>query len=786
MEGRQRSIIKTSDRVGLCRESISRMRFVQISKVVVVIKSLKERISQMSNSQIEMFTIRWRIALHAIISVLLVSGCASSQLGVDPDYRWVGGRTYTANIKKLQAYSKCELPKCDASNRGEFTVVDSNIEDLKRPLKMVVFSDCVEGGKSGVEQDWELYLYHVVPNAERGLEVVTTVCKSNYGRFEPIHRKEIINYMRVCQSDECKEWRNWAVTTNYNELAEHAPQIMFGQEFSDMIRADVLDPIDDAQKTCGYDDMSLDAARRLSSEALIHLLTTDDRDVPGVNGFSDVSSGDLMKAIERLQELGIIELCGANTMIESSNGDQTYAYRVRNALNNPFVRLRNMASSALTGPGTRSPAFDMVKEMSDRVVAKKLALKKKLDEEVEAVRIKKEREYEMNREADAKELSRLEKEVSTWVAQRQASVEKILSSKNPLTGLEFFAKSNGHPKVSFSENRFMFPESKEKGRGIIERWNAALKGVDWDVINSTNRLERAKAIYALEKYCALIHCKLWNVIFSYCKELEKSEFDKDFEIRESSCPGNLWASVTSCPIVGDRRDMCVDGKHFYFYTVDLDAKIVIARKRSNVANEATKSDGRSSDGYSLDELFVSNRPPVSIGRDGKLRSIFGVEFGATVKKGLEPTFRLRSGLLAYRFVPKKQFMEFKEYYIFASPVTRCVSSVLAKASTNAYLAEEDFDKVVTLLEAKYQRKSQKGNAGISKYLTFSVGGSEQYITVEAAEEMDFLEGKKLMIRLLAWDRDIRESADAEAKAEQKKVEVERQKVLMRSKDADAL
>ena len=458
---------------------------------------------------------------------------------------------YTANIKKLQTYSKCELPKCDTANHGEFSVVDSNIEDLRRPLKMVVFSECVEqGGRDvkHVKHDWELYLYHVVPNTERGVEVVTTVCKSNYDCFEPIRRKEIVKYVRESPSEECKKWRNWAVATNSNELAKPAPCIMFGREFYDMIQADVLDPVKEVLKTCGHDDVSQDASQHLSPQALVRLLRTTDRDVPGVNGFSDVSSGEMIKSIGVLHRLGIIELCGANTMMESSSSDQTYAYRVRNALGNPFGRLLNMASSALTGPGTRSPAFDIVKEMSAKIVAKKIALKKVLDEKAELERKEQERLAEEKRVAEEKrkreeaemlkrkqiedkmQLDRLDASISGWKRDNAAAISEIASSEDPLSSLVTFVKGGGLPILNVPNN-LQLAESKGIAEKKVLEWNR-WREIGVADFTSTNPDVRAKAVYGLQALCNCLDEKIWDAIIKLCAAEEDRVFNKNFYKKE--------------------------------------------------------------------------------------------------------------------------------------------------------------------------------------------------------------------------------------------------------------
>ena len=455
-----------------------------------------------------------------IASILLVSGCASSQLEVDPDYRWVGGRTYTANIKKLQAYSKCELPKCDAANDGEFAVVDSNIEDLRRPLKMVVFSDRVDkmvvfpGGVKHVKHDWELYLYHVVSDSEKGVEVVTTVCKSNYGRFEPIRRKEVVKYVRESPSEECKEWRNWAICTNHNELTTPAPSIMFGQGFYDVIQKDILDQIEDTSRICGFDDVS----------------------------------AELMESLLGLQRLGLIEISGTHKMVESLNGDQTYANRVRNALGSPFGRLLNMASSALGRSETWAEALEIVKEMSERVAAKKIALKKQLDEKAELARKEQERLAEEKRVAEERRkreeaetlerkqaedkvlLDQLDESISEWKRDNATAISKITTSDDPLSSFVRFVKGGEIPLLNVPNN-LQLAESKGVAEKKVSEWNR-WREISVNDFTSTDSGVRAKAVYSLQAWCNCLDGKIWDAFEQQCVAEEGKVFNKSFYKKE--------------------------------------------------------------------------------------------------------------------------------------------------------------------------------------------------------------------------------------------------------------
>ena len=531
------------------------------------------------------------MALLSIVGCLLIIGCASSQLDVDPDYRWVGGRTYTANIKKLQAYSKCELPQ---PNGGEFTVVDSSIEDLRRPLKMVVCYTGVEGDNNSAGQDWELYLYHVVSNAEKGVEVVTTVCKSDYGRFEPILRNEVIKYVKESNAEECKKWRSWAVCTNYNELAKQSPCITCGREFYDMVKVDVLDQIyDDTRRFCGSGDILQNFAEH----------------------------------IWRLQKLGLMEIGVNPKMAVSSTDDQIYANCVCDALNNPFARLRYIAFSALMGAQAGPVAFDIVKEVSAKVVTKKTALKKKLDDEAELARKERERLAEQRRIAEEKRrreeaaalkrkqaedkilLDQLDESVVTWKHENAKAISKIVNSDDPLSSFLAFVKGNGIPAFKVP-SRLQLAESKRMAKEMVLRWNR-WQEIKVDDFTSTDPGVRAKAIYNLRPCCNCLDEKIWDAIIKHCAVEENRVFDKSFYKKEIPVGGkavDLTLSYEglrpSCFKIGARYAL-IHARNFVGYNGFKGAELGSCFDRNLGAYNVSLNTGIYKDSFDYENIIVS-------------------------------------------------------------------------------------------------------------------------------------------------------------------------------------
>lgn len=445
----------------------------------------------------------WAGPMMAILAVMC--GCLTSQLEVDPSYSYVGGRTYTANMKKLQAYSKTTLPEC-TDNSSRYHVISENITDLDSPLKMIVFDESMGRRKGKRIEEWQLYLYHAVPNAAKGAEVQAVVLKSDAKRMDQLLRKEIIKYIKEGASTECKAWRDWVANTNYNALTSRAPIIMFGQEFSDMVRHDLQQPI---------------------------------------LKIRELNSFDLSNEIDTLRELGLIEVLGS-AEVRFNHANREHNAKVQQVLANCLGRLAEMVSAA--SHQSFSQQREIIAEMSKRVATQKIALKKEIDEAAkrkleEEARIAKERKLaeEQKRREEAARLQRqqvedgrllaeMDETVAIWKRTQKEGIAKICSADNVLDALVEFARGAGVPNVKLSE-KLQLPQSIASATAKVQSWER-VKGKNWELLSSNDSLERAKFIYGLESYCKLLDDKIWGLVLKRCEAEEEASFNKKFRKME--------------------------------------------------------------------------------------------------------------------------------------------------------------------------------------------------------------------------------------------------------------
>ena len=451
--------------------------------------------------------------IFAIAIYSILCGCMSSRLEIDRSYPYVGGRTYTANMKKLQSYAKTSLPECAKGDK--FCVINPNIVDLKSPLKMVVDSSSWTD-KNGLSGDWEMILYHVVPDSEKGAEVVATVLRADSKQMDNLIRKEVLKYIREGVADECKEWRDWAANTNYVALASQPPRIMFaGEDFNDMVRSDLISPI--------YNIMSF----------------------PGSGTINFLTS-----RIKRLQELGILKVTGNGRAVELSIVRDNHDALM--ALNNPLGRLAGMIETARD---SRLPRYEIVDELSKRAMARKATLKKQLDaaaakKRAEELRIaeelmkaaaaerrrqevaerKRQEEVAKLKRQDLLLLSGMDETIARWKRSHKQAIERVAQSENVLKALALFAKENGTPSIAVPL-KMNFSYNMDEAKSKVEFWKR-VKKVDWDLITSGRSFARAKQIYGLEEYCNALDERIWKAVLKSCANDEAVSFKKKFVKKE--------------------------------------------------------------------------------------------------------------------------------------------------------------------------------------------------------------------------------------------------------------
>jgi len=164
----------------------------------------------------------------------------------------------------------------------------------------------------------------------------------------------------------------------------------------------------------------------------------------------------------------------------------------------------------------------------------------------------------------------------------------------------------------------------------------------------------------------------------------------------------------------------------------------------------------------FDELFENPRGTLS--DENSLKSLFGVEFGSVIKKNIKPLSTTKNGLAVYGFSPKKRFRDFNEYAVYASPMTRRVVHICAKAPcdySDISSQAKQMESTVVLLEEKYKRKAEKQGDGGNSFLMFR--SAEGVQTIVLGVESDGFE-----MFLIGTDRELLKASDGEVE-EQKRI-----------------
>lgn len=86
-----------------------------------------------------------------------------------------------------------------------------------------------------------------------------------------------------------------------------------------------------------------------------------------------------------------------------------------------------------------------------------------------------------------------------------------------------------------------------------------------------------------------------------------------------------------------------------------------------------------------------------------LDGMFGVKFGKIIRVN-GPCKTNDVGALAYDYTPEKQFKDFSEYVLFATPITRQVFQIRAVCYVDSPDADDVMDAALKLLEIKYGKK----------------------------------------------------------------------------------
>lgn len=108
----------------------------------------------------------------------------------------------------------------------------------------------------------------------------------------------------------------------------------------------------------------------------------------------------------------------------------------------------------------------------------------------------------------------------------------------------------------------------------------------------------------------------------------------------------------------------------------------------------------------FDRLFES-RQEEDLGDANSFKSLFGVEFGGVVPKGIKPSYMSDDGYPVYKFTPKKSFRKFSYYSFTATPSSRRIFEVHANCleyKLEGRSGDAEQKLVMGLLEEKYGRK----------------------------------------------------------------------------------
>lgn len=108
----------------------------------------------------------------------------------------------------------------------------------------------------------------------------------------------------------------------------------------------------------------------------------------------------------------------------------------------------------------------------------------------------------------------------------------------------------------------------------------------------------------------------------------------------------------------------------------------------------------------FDRLFES-RQEGDLGDANSFKSLFGVEFGGVVPRGIKPSYMSDDGCPVYKFTPKKSFRKFSYYSFTATPSSRRIFEVHAnclKYNLEGRSVDAEQMLVMGLLEEKYGRK----------------------------------------------------------------------------------
>lgn len=101
-----------------------------------------------------------------------------------------------------------------------------------------------------------------------------------------------------------------------------------------------------------------------------------------------------------------------------------------------------------------------------------------------------------------------------------------------------------------------------------------------------------------------------------------------------------------------------------------------------------------------------SRQEGNLGDANNLKSLFGVEFGGIVPRGIKPSYMSDDGCPVYKFTPQKTFRKFSNYTFTATPTSRRIFEVHANSLEYNLVGSVDAEQklVMGLLEGKYGRK----------------------------------------------------------------------------------
>lgn len=100
--------------------------------------------------------------------------------------------------------------------------------------------------------------------------------------------------------------------------------------------------------------------------------------------------------------------------------------------------------------------------------------------------------------------------------------------------------------------------------------------------------------------------------------------------------------------------------------------------------------------------------------------MFGIKFGAVLAEAIECTTS-STGAQCCPFIPDRKFLDFPEYTMYVTPITRQVYQISASAPIDSGDVEERMNSTVCALENEYKRKAQTLGDGKTKAIIFGNG-----------------------------------------------------------------